>query len=202
MALYRDFILPHLIELSMRHAVATECRSRIVPGSTGRVLEVGVGSGLNLPFYGAQVDHVYGIDPSLKLLQMARRRIGDVHFGASLIRASAEDIPLAPGSVDTVVITWTLCSIADPLRALREMRRVMKPGGRVLFVEHGRAADANIEGWQRRLNPLWRFISGGCNLNRNASELLGAAGFEIIELRTRYLAGPRLLTFTYEGKAA
>lgn len=202
MALYREFVLPHLINLAMRDAVATECRSRIVPRATGRVLDVGIGSGLNLPFYGDEVTDVWGIDPSVKLLQMARRSAAGSRYAVRLIRASAEDIPLRSQIVDTVVLTWTLCSIDRPLQALQEMRRVMKPDGRVLFAEHGLAADDGIGRWQHRLNPPWRVIAGGCNLNRKPSDLLRTAGFRVLELETGYVKGPRILSFMYQGLAA
>lgn len=202
MALYREFVLPHLINLAMRDAVATECRSRIVPRATGRVLDVGIGSGLNLPFYGDEVTDVWGIDPSVKLLQMARRSAAGSRYAVRLIRASAEDIPLRSQIVDTVVLTWTLCSIDRPLQALQEMRRVMKPDGRVLFAEHGLAADDRIGRWQHRLNPPWRVIAGGCNLNRKPSDLLRTAGFRVLELETGYVKGPRILSFMYQGLAA
>ena len=201
MGLYRKFVLPYLIDLSMKNPATTQCRSEIIPKATGRVLEVGIGSGLNFPFYGASVSHVWGIDPSVELLAMARSKAAALPYPVELLRGSAEDLPLESASVDTVVLTWTLCSIADPARALHDLRRVLKPGGSVLFAEHGLAPDPAIQAWQRRLNPLWKYIAGGCNMNRKIDELIAGAGFSLKELRTSYFPGPRILTYTFQGLA-
>lgn len=167
----------------------------------GRVLEIGVGSGLNLTLYEEQVEVVFGLDPSERLLSMAQRRAAEAGVAADLILGSATNIPLENASVDTVVMTWTLCSIFDPLSALSEMGRVLKPGGALLFVEHGLSPEPAIERWQHRLTPLWRHISGGCHLDRKVDDLIRAAGFEILELRNEYARGPRLMTYMYEGQA-
>lgn len=201
MGLYRKFVLPSLIDLSMKNPVSTKCRSEIVPKARGRVLEVGIGSGLNFPFYGADVSHVWGIDPSAELLAMARSKVAALPYQVELLCGSAEDLPLEGASADTVVLTWTLCSIPNPARALHELRRVLKPGGSVIFAEHGLAPDRTVRTWQGRLNPLWKRIAGGCNMNRKIDELIASAGFSIQELRTSYLPGPRILTYTYEGIA-
>jgi len=141
---YRDRILPLLIDIAMRRRDLAAYRCRVVAAAEGRVLEIGVGSGLNLPFYTAQVERVFGLDPSPKLLAMARKASRRAVFPAELIEGLAETLPLQAGSIDTVVTTWTMCSIRDPQHALREMLRVLKANGRLLFVEHGRAPDANI----------------------------------------------------------
>ncbi len=201
MGFYQDQILPRLINLAMRHKNLAAYRSRIVPAAEGLVLEIGIGSGLNLPFYSASVRQVIGLEPSPKLLAMADRagRAGARRF--ELIEGSAEMIPFGDGSVDTVLTTWTLCSIPAVGQALREMRRVMKPSGRLLFVEHGQAPDPNVRWWQDRLTPAWRRIGGGCHLNRAISPLIEDAGFAFERLETSYMRGPKPVTFMYEGSA-
>jgi ubiquinone/menaquinone biosynthesis C-methylase UbiE len=173
----------------------------VISRARGRVLEIGVGTGLNLSFYGAAAEMVVGLDPSERLLSMARRRALKAAAPVDLLQGSATSIPLANASVDTVVMTWTLCSISDPLAALREMRLVLRPGGALLFIEHGLSPAPAVERWQRRLTPMWRHISGGCHLDRKVDDLIRAAGFEIEELRTEYADGPKLMTYMYEGKA-
>jgi len=151
MGLYRRFVLPRLIDLAMKDKAAAARRSELIPRATGAVLEVGIGSGLNLPFYSSAVTHVHGIDVSPELLAMARWKIDRLRFPVELVCQSAEQLPFDRGSIDTVVTTWTLCSIPDPVKALREMKRVLKPGGNLLFVEHGASPDPRVEAWQRWL---------------------------------------------------
>lgn len=176
-------------------------RAEMIPNARGVVLEVGIGSGLNLPFYsGAAVSHVYGIDPSRDLLAMAQTKIdAGLPIPVTLIPQSADRIPLADQSVDTVVVTWSLCSIPDPAATLREMRRVMKADGRLIFAEHGLSPDAHVQSWQNRLTPMWRRLAGGCHLNRKIDDEIRAAGFSIATLETRYIPGPRVVTFMYVG---
>jgi ubiquinone/menaquinone biosynthesis C-methylase UbiE len=199
--LYRKFVLPRLIDLVMRDSGAAARRERLIPQAAGTVLEIGIGSGLNLPFYTREVTRLYGIDPSAELLAMARRRADSASIPVELRREWAEQLPFESGSMDTVVSTWTLCSIPDALRALQEMKRVLKPGGRLLFVEHGLSPDPHVQAWQNRINPVWRRLAGGCNLNRKIDECITSAGFAVAELQTMYLEGPRPMTFTYEGSA-
>lgn len=201
MGFYQDHVVPLLIHLSMRQRRLTAYRGRVVPGAEGRVLEIGIGSGLNLPFYAATVERVIGLDPSPKLLAMTRKAPRQTSLPVELIESSAEAIPLHDRSIDTVVTTWTMCSIPDIQRALVEMRRVLKPGGRLLFVEHGRAPEPGVRRWQDRLTPVWRCIGGGCHLNRAISELVESAGFGIERLETGYMPGPKPLAFMYEGSA-
>jgi ubiquinone/menaquinone biosynthesis C-methylase UbiE len=201
MGFYQDHILPYLIDLSMRQRNLAAYRSRVIPAADGRVLEIGVGSGLNLPLYTASVRQVIGLDPSPKLLSMARKVLLRVLPPVEFVEGSAEAVPLEDASVDTVVTTWTLCSIPDAPRALREMRRVLKPGGRLLFVEHGLANDANVRWWQDHLTPVWKRIGGGCHLNRPIRKLIEAAGFQFERLDTGYMRGPKPMTFMYEGSA-
>ncbi len=202
MGLYQDRVLPHLIHFSMRNRELLRYRERVVSAAAGRVLEIGVGSGLNLPFYGAGVERVIGLDPSPRLLTMARKASHRTPVSIDLLEGTAEAIPLEARSVDTVVTAWTMCSIPDPPGALAEMRRVLRPGGRLLFVEHGRAPDRGVQWCQDLLNPVWRRIAGGCNLNRRIDELVRSAGFRIEHLETGYIRGPRAMTFLYEGSAS
>jgi ubiquinone/menaquinone biosynthesis C-methylase UbiE len=201
MGLYQDHVLPLLIHLSMRQRNLAAYRARVVPAAQGRVLEIGIGSGLNLPYYGTAVEQIIGLDPSPKLLAMAREAARQTAIPLELIENSAEAIPLYNRSVDTVVTTWTMCSIPDVQRALGEMRRILKPGGRLLFVEHGRSSDVRVRRWQDRLTPVWRRIGGGCHLNRAISELIENGGFRIERLETGYMRGPKPMTFMYEGSA-
>ncbi len=201
MSFYQRFIVPPMIALSMKTREATRYREKVVPGAVGRVLEIGIGSGLNLPFYSDAVSAVVGLEPSPELLAMARKRADKAPFATELVNSPAEDMPFESASFDTVLTTWTLCSIGEPLVALAEMRRVLKPAGRLVFVEHGLARSRRVIAWQNRLNPLWRRFSGGCNLNREIDRLIGDAGFAIAELETEYMKGPKPLTFTYAGYA-
>lgn len=201
MSLYQDRILPRILDLVMQQKQLARYRAAVVGAARGRVLEIGVGTGLNFPFYGDQVEQVFGLDPSARLLSLARPRAAAARVPIALLRGSATDIPLADRCVDTIVMTWTLCSIPDPRRALAEMRRVLKPGGRLLFVEHGLAPDRGVERWQHRLTPLWRRVAGGCHLDRKMDDLVRAAGFDLDTLQTGYADGPRALTFMYEGCA-
>jgi ubiquinone/menaquinone biosynthesis C-methylase UbiE len=202
MGLYAKYIWPAILDRVMRQEPVRRQREKIVPRARGRVLEIGVGSGLNLAHYDrAKVDKLSGLDPSLDLQRLARRRAEAAGIDVEFLTVSGEEIPLEDASVDTIVITYTMCSIPDVDRALKEMHRVLRPAGSLLFSEHGRAPDEGVVRWQDRLNPLWRRISGGCNMNRAIPDLLGAAGFKLAELDSLYLPGPRLLTFTYWGAA-
>jgi ubiquinone/menaquinone biosynthesis C-methylase UbiE len=201
MSFYDRWILPRLTDLAMRNKEATRYRSHVVPKASGAVLEIGIGSGLNLPFYTAAVTQLYGLDPSEELLEMARRKASGMPFRVDFLSQSGEELPLDDESVDTVLTTWVLCSIPDPARALKEMKRVLKPGGTLLFVEHGLAPDTRVQRWQQRLNPLWKKFTGGCNLHRKMDDLIGGSGLHFVELETGYAKGPRPLSFIYCGKA-
>jgi SAM-dependent methyltransferase len=202
MGLYAKYILPKIIDLAMRNKETTRLRAGYIPRARGDVLEVGIGSGLNLPFYSPDVTHVYGVDPSLELQRMARKRHVIRSIKVDFLAQSVEEpLPLADASIDTVVITWTLCSIPDPIRALHQVIRVLKENGLLIFVEHGHASDPGVAKWQDKLTPLWKRIGGGCHLNRRIDELITAAGFRVGELKTNYLPGPRPMTFTYRGFA-
>ena len=201
MGFYDERVLPYLVHLAMRQETFLAYRQRVVQDAHGRVLEIGVGSGLNLPLYGEKVRHVTGLDPSPRLLSMARRVQAGSRVPTELIEASAEAIPLENESIDTVVSTWTLCSIPDVLAALREMRRVLTPAGELRFIEHGRAPEATVRLWQDRLTPAWKRLAGGCHLNRPIRELLEDAGFRVEQMDTGYMKGPKPMTFMYEGQA-
>jgi ubiquinone/menaquinone biosynthesis C-methylase UbiE len=202
MGLYRRYLLPRLLHHSMKHKEATRIRGRVIPAARGRVLEVGIGSGLNLPFYGPEVRSVAGVDPSAELLAMAGRRARGLPFEVAFHAQGAERLPFDDRSFDCVVSTWTLCSIAQGAEALAELRRVLGPDGELVFVEHGLSPDARVAAWQGRLDPLWNRCSGGCHLNRPIDRMLRAAGFRIKQLETGYLIqGPRPLTFHFRGRA-
>lgn len=198
---YDTHILPHLIDLVMRAPMATRERSELIPRAAGTVLEIGAGSGLNVPYYGAAVDKLYHLEPSGKLIDKARRRTRNAPFAVEFLGLDGEDIPLPRDSVDTVVCTWVLCSIPGVREALQEMYRVLRPGGALLFVEHGRAPDPNVALWQDRLTPPWSLCAGGCRLNRRPDLLIQEAGFAVERLDQGYLEGPKILTYHYKGLA-
>jgi SAM-dependent methyltransferase len=202
MGFYRELILPRLVHGSMRNPNLLPYRRRVLGAAEGRVLEIGIGSGLNLPHYPGRVKEVIGLDPSARLAVMARQAASGVAFPVTVIEESAEKIALEPGSVDTVVSTWTLCSIPDAGQALSEMRRVLKPGGQLLFVEHGLSPDRSVRRWQRILTPIWKCCAGGCHLDRPIARLIESAGFRCIALETGYAKGPRPMAFMYEGRAS
>ncbi|HJQ61792.1 MAG TPA: class I SAM-dependent methyltransferase [Burkholderiales bacterium] len=201
MGAYDKWILPRLTDLAMRNKEATRYRSQLVPLACGTVLEVGAGSGLNLPFYSSGVNRLFALEPSPELLRMARKKAEAVSFPVEFLGHSSEEIPVDDRSFDTIVTTWTLCTIPDPIKALSEMRRVLKPGGMLLFAEHGLAPEAGVRAWQERLNPLWRKFTGGCNLNRKLDDLIRVAGFTIAHLETAYAKGLRPMSYIYSGRA-
>jgi SAM-dependent methyltransferase len=203
MGFYARHILPRIIDLAMRNKETTRLREEWIPYARGEVLEIGIGSGRNLPFYPAAVQHVYGVDTSIELQQMAPEQVRKTHARVDFLTQSAEGpLPLSDASIDTVVSTWTLCSIPNAADALQEMRRVLRPDGYFIFLEHGRASEERLAAWQDRLTPVWKRFTGGCHLNRKIDELIISAGFKITELKTCYLPGPRPMMFTYQGLAA
>jgi ubiquinone/menaquinone biosynthesis C-methylase UbiE len=200
MSIYGRFVFPRLLDFAMKTDDLTELRAKMIPGARGVVLEVGIGSGLNLPFYDAtRVTTCYGVDPSGTLLSLARERAKTARFPVLLLQSKAEHVPLPDVSIDSVVVTWSLCSIRDPHTALTEMQRVLRPDGQLIFIEHGLAPDAHVQSWQNRLTPLWRRVVGGCHLNREMDELIRSAGFSITSLERSYIRGPRPVTYTYAG---
>jgi len=198
---YDRVVVPQLVRLAMRSRQLAPYRARAVAGAAGRVLEFGIGAGDNLAHYGPAVRALTGVEPSAALRRMAARRAQGTAFPVEIVDASASALPFEAGSFDCVVTTWTLCTVADGSAALAEARRVLKDGGRLLFVEHGRAPDADVIRWQDRLNPAWSRIAGGCNLNRDIAGLIHGAGFSVERLETAYARGPRPMTYFYEGQA-
>jgi len=201
MGFYARHILPWMIDKIMTGDVVEADRARIVPRATDEVLELGMGSGHNLGFYGSEVRALFGVEPSAELAAMARQRSGDVAFPVEIVESTAERMPFENKRFDSAVVTWALCSIPDMAAALAEVRRVLKPGGALHFVEHGKAPERSVARWQDRLNPLWRPVSGGCNMNRKMDELIEAAGFRIDDADNGYVEGPRILSYTYRGSA-
>jgi ubiquinone/menaquinone biosynthesis C-methylase UbiE len=202
MGLYDRYILPHLIDFACGMGAVMKARSQIVPMAQGRVLEIGIGSGLNLGFYDARrVEVVVGVDPSAAMQDLARERAERCQVAVEMIALELGQIQAADASFDDIVCTFTLCTIPDVPAALGEMRRVLKPGGRLLFCEHGLAPDLPVVRWQKRLTPLWKPLTGGCHLDRDIPALIEAGGFHIRELTTGYLKGPRPMTHVYRGWA-
>lgn len=199
---YERHVLPCALDWACGLPMVRRQRDLVVPRAYGRVLEVGIGTGLNMRHYDkTRVTHITGLDPALELHPLAQRRIKEAGLAVTLLGLSAEAIPLPDASFESVVITYTLCSIADPKAALREMHRVLVPGGQVLYCEHGSAPDASIRAWQNRLQPVWGKLAGGCHLGRDIESLLLEAGFSLPDLATRYLPGPRPWTYHYWGSA-
>ena len=198
---YDRHILPALLDFACGIKPINRQREKVIPQAHGRVLEVGIGTGLNMPFYDvARVKSIVGVDPALRMHRLAMKRIAKAGLEVQLIGLSAEKLPVADASFETVVSTYTLCTIPDPVAALKEMRRALVPGGKLLFSEHGRAPDAAVLKWQTRLQPYWRHIAGGCLLNRDIPALLEAGGFKP-EVQSRYIPGPKIFSYHYWGEA-
>lgn len=203
MSFYDDRILPHLINFACGTKPVLKQREKIVPQAEGRILEIGMGSGLNLPFYQPEkVDKVWGLEPSEGMREKARPRVEAVPFELEWLDLPGEEIPLDDNSADTIVLTYTLCTIPDWFKAVQQMRRVLKPGGKLLFSEHGKAPDEAVRRWQNRINPYWNKIAGGCHLNRDIPLMLQEGGFQLKELETLYVPKtPKTMGFTYWGFA-
>ncbi|MCZ6644416.1 MAG: class I SAM-dependent methyltransferase [Gammaproteobacteria bacterium] len=201
MGFYGKYVLPKLIETACSQKSMTQLREQYVSLATGDVLEIGIGSGLNLPHYSSAVTSVTGLDPAVELTTLARKRAEAVSAPVEILEVSGEDIPADDNCYDSVVCTWTLCSIPNVYAALREIRRVLKPGGSFYFIEHGRAPDPKIIRWQHRLEPLWKKIGGGCHLSRRADELICDAGFGLTTCATGYEPGPKFAAFMIHGIA-
>jgi len=202
MGFYDKYLLPRLVHCTCGLKPAMKQRAKVVPRARGKVLEIGIGSGLNVPFYDpGRVEHLWGLDPSAEMWAIACKNARAHHLDAEFIQSGAESIPLDSECVDTVVMTYTMCTIPDAQSALAEIRRVLKPDGYLLFCEHGRAPDEGVRRWQERLNPLWRRLAGGCNLNRPIGELLAQAGFSTPDMQTMYIPGWRPACFNYWGSA-
>lgn len=203
MNFYERHIGPRLVRCLCAMPDIAAQRSQLVPEARGVVLEIGIGPGLNLPYYDpARVERVIGVDPSEAFLQLGEAQRRSAGVPVEIIRAPAESLPLPDGFVDTAVITYTLCSVDDPSRCLGEVRRVLKPDGRVLFLEHGLSDEERVARWQRRLNPVWRSLAVGCNLNRPVARMLREAGFAIEQVDQYYLPhAPKPIGFQCRGVA-
>lgn len=200
MRFYDTVVMPKLCDCFMRSVHLIAYRQRVTGSAEGRVLEIGIGSGLNLPYYRPElVEKVMGLEPKAALREKAERAGAAARVPLTLMDASAEAIPLDEQSIDTVVTTWTLCSIPNVALALKEIRRVLKPDGHLLFAEHGLALDARVRIWQHSLTPLWKRLSGGCHLDRSISDIIQRAGFQLERLEMGYAPGPKPMTFMYEG---
>lgn len=202
MSLYADRVLPHLVNFACSTEPTRRQRGKIVPLARGEVLEIGFGSGLNLPFYDRrQVRRIWGLEPSAGMRRKARPRVESSGLDVELIDLPAESIPLEAHSVDTVLVTYSLCTIPDVPAALDEIRRVLRPGGCLLYCEHGIAPDESIRRWQHRLNPVWKRFSGGCNMDRDIPDLLVTGGFGITTDERMYIPGLKILSYNYWGVA-
>ena len=204
MSFYDDHILPHIIHIACGTKPILIQREKIVPQAEGRVLEMGMGSGINIRYYNPdKVEKIWGLEPSAGMRQKAKSRVESAPFDLEWLDLPGEEIPLDDKSVDTIVLTYTLCTIPDWLSAVKQMRRVLKSSGKLLFSEHGKAPDASVKKWQDRINPLWMKIAGGCHLNRDIPELLIEGGFNIKEMDTLYVPStPKVTGFTYWGYAS
>lgn len=201
MGLYEERVLPRLIDVFLGRKAFDKLRSRSTAGLSGTVLEIGFGSGLNVPLYPAAVERVLAVDPAERGQRLATRRLAASEIPVEFIGLDGQDLPLADDSVDHVLSTWTLCTIPDVRAALSEIRRVLKPGGTFHVLEHGLAPDDTVVRWQRRLNPVQQKLAGGCHLDRPIAELLEEAGFDASDLASFYVAGPKPMSFMYQGVA-
>jgi SAM-dependent methyltransferase len=203
MGFYDRYIMPRLINYLCSDAAIADQRRKVVTRAEGVVLEIGIGSGLNLPFYDPdRVDQIIGVDPDESMWDLSAERRRHLTIPLERLALSGERIPLEDDSVDCVLVTYALCTIPDPIAALHEMRRVLKPEGRLLFAEHGEAPDDGVRRWQRRIDPLWKKLAGGCHSGRPIPRLLRQAGWELSELEQGYISGPKVLGYEYWGVAS
>lgn len=200
MGFYENQVLPRVIDLVMSTGNMKKARKRTAVSLEGEtVLEIGFGSGLNLPFYPSSVKQLLAVDPAVLGRKLAGKRLEEVSFDVEFVGLDGQSIDLPDNSVDSALCTWTLCTIPDAERALHEVKRILRPGGALRFVEHGRHPEASVARWQDRLNPVQTFLAGGCNLNRPIDSIVQAAGFELEELETFAMPGPRWITWSYLG---
>jgi ubiquinone/menaquinone biosynthesis C-methylase UbiE len=202
MSFYEERVLPHIITKLCSSSPNQKQRQKIVPLAEGRVLEIGFGSGLNVPFYDtSKVERIWGLEPSAGMRAKAKPLVDASSLEIEFIDLPGEEIPLDTNSADTVLVTYTLCTIPDAIAALEGMRRVLKPGGRLLYCEHGQAPDESVRRWQNRINPSWRKVAGGCNMNRDIPAVLEAGGFKVQTDERMYIPGVRVLSYNYWGSA-
>ena len=202
MGIYNKYLLPKLIDWTCKQKPSRKQREKIIPLASGNVLEIGIGSGLNMPFYdNINVKHLTGIDPSVEIWNQKKFHVNDLPFDFKFLKAYAEDIPAENNSFDTIVFTYTLCSIPNMNAAFAEIRRVLKPNGKVIFCEHGKAPDKSIRKWQNLINPVWKMLGGGCNLNRDIPGIIQNNGLKITQMNTMYIPGWKPASFNYWGTA-
>ena len=203
MSLYEKYLLPKFLNCACGSKPISYQRKKVVPMAEGKVLEIGIGSGLNLPFYDkSKLDELWGLDPSEGLSEMAKQVADEEAMEVNFISAGAEEIPLPDNHFDSVLVTYTMCTIPEVHRANKEIQRVLKGNGRLIFCEHGEAPDKNIKKWQDRINPLWKKLAGGCNINRNIPSLIQESGFDIVDLEEMYLPNtPKIAGYNYWGYA-
>lgn len=202
MSIYEEYCLPHFINWACGLGAISKQRSLVVPRARGRILEVGFGSGLNLDHYTQQdVEMIWALEPSEGMRRKSAKRIAESPLAIEWLGLSGESVPLDDNSADTVVLTYTLCTIPGFEQALAEMRRILKPGGELLFCEHGSAPTEKLRRWQERINPVWKRLAGGCNLNRPIPTLISEAGFTIHELTEDFIDGPKIAAYNYWGVA-
>jgi ubiquinone/menaquinone biosynthesis C-methylase UbiE len=202
MGLHAERVLPRILNTTMGFRLITPLRQRAVDGLTGDVVEIGFGTGHNLPYLPATVTRLRAVEPSELSVRLAAGRIAAAPFPVEVAGLDGQRLPIEDASADAVLCTWSLCTIPDPVAALREMRRVLKPGGALHFVEHGRAPDAKVRLWQDRLTPVQKRLFGGGHLNRDVPAMLDEAGFAVTRLEAFYLKGqPKSIGSIYEGRA-
>ena len=202
MNLYERYVLPRMIDFACGMGAVMKTRAQVVPLAEGKVLEIGIGTGLNLSFYDPlKVSEIVGVDPAVDMSPLARERAAQITIPVKTIALELGQIQAEDASFDSIVCTFTLCTIPDASAALREMRRVLKPGGKLLFSEHGLAPDAPVVRWQNRITPLWKPLAGGCHLNRDIAALITAGGFNIGDIQSSYLKGPKPMTWVSRGWA-
>ena len=202
MGIYAKYFLPHIINFACKQKPTSKQREKVVPQAEGNVLEIGIGSGLNLPYYNPdKVNHLTAIDPSNDLWKIKEANLAELDFQVDFIEAFAENIPADNNQFDSVITTYTLCSIPEANKALEEMRRVLKPNGNLIFCEHGKAPDKSVQKWQNIVNPVWKRIGGGCNLNREIPALIRDSGYKIQQLDTMYIPGWKPASFNFWGLA-
>jgi ubiquinone/menaquinone biosynthesis C-methylase UbiE len=202
MGFYNTYILPSVVDFVCKQNTSMRQRIKVIPLATGNVLEIGIGSGLNLPMYNAEnVKRLTGIDPSKEMWHKNKVDTKKLPFEFRFTQASAENIPEDNNSFDSIVITYALCTIPDTDKALEEIRRVLKPNGKLIFCEHGKAPDKVVQKWQNRINPLWKRVGGGCNLNKDIPLIIEENGFKMQTMEKMYIPGWKPASFNYWGVA-
>jgi ubiquinone/menaquinone biosynthesis C-methylase UbiE len=202
MGWYGDQVLPRIVNVALGTRECTALRQRVAPELAGEVLEVGFGSGLNVPYYSDRVERVLAVDPATVGRKLAAERVASSAIPIDYVGLDGAHLPLDDESVDCVLSTWTLCTIPDVNGALAEIHRVLRPGGRFHFLEHGRSPEGNVAKWQDRLDPIQQRLFGGCHLNRQIDQLVGEAGLHVGTMDNFYMRGPKPLGYMFEGVAA